>query len=126
MSHNVFVYGTLRAGLSNWSAILAPLLGEAGTTTPAFTMRTLGRFPMVQRGGQTAITGEVMAVSQRQLAAMDELERHPAWYCREEITIQLHRGAETTAWIYLLPQDAHAEAPIIVSGNWAQYVRRQV
>jgi len=126
MSHTVFVYGTLRTGLPNWSAMLAPVQGELGITQPEFTMRTLGRFPMVQRGGETAVTGEVMAVSGSQLAAIDELERHPAWYCREEITVQLHQGGAVTAWIYMLPPGTHPDAPIIESGNWVQHLRRQV
>ena len=121
MTTLVFVYGTLRAGGSHWRRLLSPLKGSNGSTAAEFTMRSHGHYPSIHRGGLTSIRGEVMAVHADQLTALDQLEGHPDWYYREEITISLDHGGTLLAWVYLMPPDAHVDLKIIASGDWAAH-----
>ncbi|MDP7071042.1 MAG: gamma-glutamylcyclotransferase family protein [Phycisphaerales bacterium] len=113
----VFVYGTLRTGGANWRAHLAPDVGRPAVTEAAFTMRSLGRFPVVEAGGVTAIAGEVFDVSDETLASLDRLEGHPGWYERIEIEVRC-AGEVSRAWIYLMPPGTHGESPVLPSGDW--------
>ena len=117
MAH-IFVYGTLRQGGLHWQTYLAPSVGAAAATQAAFTMRSLGRFPVVEAVGNTSITGEVFVVSDETLAAIDRLEGHPDWYERVEIDVMCCSQARQ-AWIYLMTPGTHDDAPIIASGDWS-------
>ncbi len=118
MAHHVFVYGTLKRGFANdWFLERARLLGEARTEA-RYTMRSLGEFPGVIEGGETAITGEVYEVSDEQLARIDQLEGHPDFYRRQMITVS---GIRVLA--YLLPinyfESAQVDFPVIENGVWS-------
>ena len=55
----------------------------------------------------TVITGDLYQVNDEELHALDSLEGHPRWYCREEVNIKVKTGdkyVSTTAWIYLMPE----------------------
>ncbi len=116
MTH-IFVYGTLRSGGANWRAHLAPARGDAAVTDAAYTMRSLGRFPIVEAGGADAIVGEVFEVDDAALASLDRLEGHPGWYQRVEIDVRCG-GAVRRVWMYLMPPGRHDAHPIIHDGDW--------
>lgn len=81
----VFVYGTLRRGEPNHHLLDARMLLRAGRTEPRFTLVSLGAFPAMIDGGETAVVGEVYDVDAVTLAALDRLEGHPRFYRRRPI-----------------------------------------
>ena len=114
--HRVFVYGTLLDGEPNHRLLAtAAFVGEA-RTEPAFLLVSLGAFPAMVTGGQTAVTGEVYEVSDETLAALDRLEGHPHFYERRQI--RLADGVEVLA--YLLDEEQARGRPTITSGDWRQ------
>lgn len=110
----VFVYGTLLAGEPNHRYLKHARLIAEGVTRPGFTLYDLGAFPGLVRGGRHAVPGEVYEVDEPTLAAMDQLEGHPDFYCRSAITLTTGISVET----YLLTEPQVAGRPIIVSGSW--------
>ncbi len=121
--HHVFVYGTLRTGQRNWQALLSPQRGTSATTASCYTMRCVGNrssggYPILECGGSTTICGEVFEVDDTTLRAVDQLEGHPDWYCREEVTVRLLDGHDARAWIYLMPEGQYPEAEVVESGDW--------
>jgi gamma-glutamylcyclotransferase (GGCT)/AIG2-like uncharacterized protein YtfP len=56
------------------------------------------------------IVGEVYEVDEDTLDALDALEGHPDWYCREKVETPWKK-----AWVYLMPEDgrypSEAEVP---------------
>jgi gamma-glutamylcyclotransferase (GGCT)/AIG2-like uncharacterized protein YtfP len=117
----VFVYGTLLAGESNHRVLRgARLLGPA-RTPPVFAMFSLGHFPGVVRGGETAIEGEVYEVDAATLAGLDQLEGHPRFYRRTPLRLDEHGEVET----YLLtPAQVEGCLPI-PSGSWRGHRRER-
>lgn len=102
----VFVYGTLKAGHGNHDYYLsgndgASYLGRCYITGD-YRMYTNGAFPMVVKGTDTdadlPIVGEVYSVDEETLHALDALEGHPDWYCREKVNTPWKK-----AWIYVMP-----------------------
>ena len=110
----VFVYGTLLVGERNHRHLTgARLVGEA-RTKPAFWLHDLGPFPALVAGGEHAVLGEVYAVDEAVLAALDRLEDHPRLYRRTSIVLANRSSVET----YLLTPKQVAGHPIIDSGSW--------
>ena len=117
-THYVFVYGTLKRGQHN-HRLLAGRARYVATvqTAPAFTMRSLGGFPGVVRGGSTAISGEIYMVDDATLEDLDRLEGHPDFYERQKIQI-----GSVIVQAYILPEDffdGREHRPVIQSGVWA-------
>ena len=110
----VFVYGTLRRGEPNHHLLDARMLLRAGRTEPRFTLVSLGAFPAMIDGGETAVVGEVYDVDAVTLAALDRLEGHPRFYRRQPI--RLADGDEVLA--YLLSPEQVRGQPRIPSGDW--------
>ena len=121
MTHFVFVYGSLKMGLSNHRLLRGSRFIDFAKTDPEYTMISFGHFPAVMRGGTTAIHGEVYEVDDETLARLDQLEGHPHFYRREQIIIA---GIKLTT--YLLPDDYFTRQgrrggiwePNVPSGNW--------
>jgi gamma-glutamylaminecyclotransferase len=65
-------------------------------------------------GGKDAISGEVYAVDEATLAAVDRLEDHPRFYRRASVVLADGAHVET----YLLTPEQVAGHPIISSGSW--------
>ncbi len=60
------------------------------------------------------IHGEVYSVDDDTLAILDQLERHPDWYCRGEVEIILNDGVDKIlAWLYFNP---YPDGEIVESG----------
>ena len=109
----IFTYGTLMAGQPNHRLLLrAKRIGPA-RTQPRFDLVDLGPFPGMVTGGSTAVTGEVYAVDQETLAALDRLEGHPRFYQRR--TIRLANGQWIAAYIY--PQRPPG-CPLVPGCDW--------
>ncbi|KAH7731127.1 gamma-glutamylaminecyclotransferase B-like isoform 1 [Aphelenchoides avenae] len=96
----VFVYGTLKQGEPNDHVMINP---ETGKQRFVGVARTLGKFPLIVASKYNRIQGEVYAVDDQKLVALDELEAHPIFYRREEHDVQLDDGSKLRVWIYLMP-----------------------
>lgn len=107
--HKVFVYGTLRRGHGNHILLRqAHFLGEWISKDSDYFMCGRGvPFLSLKPGHQGArVLGEMYEVTDEQLERLDQLEGHPAWYCRKEHAFVPHGGpseAVFTAWVYLVP-----------------------
>ena len=124
MKTKVFVYGSLLPGLGNHGVIASSETLGAATTEPIYTMVSLGAFPAIVEGGETAIHGEVYEVDSDTLAALDRLEGHPRFYKRMLIWLA---GGESSAYTYLLPPERIADRHLleVPSGNWYEHLREQ-
>lgn len=119
----VFVYGTLKEGHGNHAWYLA---GNAGAEklgrcyiSGDYRMYSNGAFPIVTKGDDPSrvshIVGEVYSVDEDTLDALDALEGHPEWYCREKVETPWKK-----AWVYLMPHsDRYPEEGRVASGCWS-------
>lgn len=116
MKEKVFVYGTLRKGLS-WNHLLSTskFLGEAKTKNKyALYAETI---PYVIEDKEVSqIAGEVYEVDNETLQKLDQLEGHPNWYRRKEIEIMLNNSL-ILAWIYFYPK---IQGRLILSGDYKE------
>ena len=109
----VFVYGTLRRGQPNHGWLEgAPCLGEC-RTAPRYPLVDLGPYPMLGRGGRTAVLGEVYAINRRLLARLDVLEDYPRDYHRALIATPWGR-----AWVYLRQRPPAGRR--LSGGDWCE------
>jgi gamma-glutamylaminecyclotransferase len=114
----VFVYGTLLRGYGNHRLLeqgRALFLGRA-RTAPQYTLVSLGPFPGLIAEGATAVHGELYAVDDETLAALDRLEGHPRFYARKRVEIA--GRDEDEVWGYFLPAEEYGHHPVIDSGDW--------
>lgn len=117
----IFVYGTLMEGFGNNGLLARSEFVTEAVTQPVFTMISLGGFPGVLAGGDTAIKGEVFLVTSIEtLNNLDRLEGHPSWYCRTPITVQTPDGGELSVetYIYL---NGDRDNRVVESGSWREY-----
>ena len=127
MSRPLFAYGTLRRGFGNHAAHLAgvPYLGAARTADPmALHVRADG-IPMLARiPARHHVVGELYAVDDATLAAIDALEGHPTWYRREPVVVVRVDGGRAgevlTAWAYLVERP---DGRIATTGDYAEAAR---
>jgi gamma-glutamylcyclotransferase (GGCT)/AIG2-like uncharacterized protein YtfP len=109
--HRVFVYGTLKRGHGNWQRFMqdAVFLGKAESVDKAYKMFGHGipfliRIGLKKKQVRHAV-GELYEVDDETLAALDQLEGHPRYYCREEQLFVIPSEGEgaipTLAWVYL-------------------------
>jgi gamma-glutamylcyclotransferase (GGCT)/AIG2-like uncharacterized protein YtfP len=116
--HKVLVYGTLKKGFGNHRLLEnAEYLGPA-KTTPEYTMLSTGGFPAVIKQGETAITGELYAVTDEEFARLDSLEGYPRMYTRDQIQLD---GREERPWIYIW--NMHHDLPVVPTGVWEKQRR---
>ena len=116
----LFVYGTLRPGESQaWRLGDSQPLGPA-TTTPEYTLIDLGPYPAMAPGGHQAVVGDLVSVSARTLADLDEFEG--ALYHRAEITLS---GRDTRALAYLVTPSFASGRPAVASSDWTTRARRK-
>jgi gamma-glutamylcyclotransferase (GGCT)/AIG2-like uncharacterized protein YtfP len=94
--HRVFVYGTLRRGEANHDRIAGALrLGPARAV--GFSLLDMGPYPGM-RPGSGVVFGELYAVDDRHLEALDDFEGHPHLFKRSTIT--LADGSKAEAWLW--------------------------
>ncbi len=111
----VFVYGTMLPGEAWHAALSGAVRVGPARTLPAFELLDLGPFPALVSGGATPVEGEVYAVDDSLLGALDALEGHPEFYRRTPI--QLEDGREAFAYL-LSPQRRLASMVPIAAGSW--------
>ena len=112
--HIIFVYGSLRKGKPQHALLSdARFLGEA-MTRPVFTLVDTGAWPAATLTGQTAIAGEVYAVSAKRLAALDAYEQHPFLFRRSRVVLADNR--EAWMWVYISEINPHWR--LLESGYW--------
>ncbi|KAG7391547.1 hypothetical protein PHYPSEUDO_004617 [Phytophthora pseudosyringae] len=118
----VFVYGTLKTGLYNYTAYLQPaialgkaaLLGAARTTMEDFhlVLDDEAFYPCLYRAPQNEggyrVVGEIYSVDDDTLAALDVLEEvDDDLYARDEIDVDLvdgeRKGETVSCQVYLMP-----------------------
>ncbi|WP_373975300.1 gamma-glutamylcyclotransferase [Chitinibacter sp. SCUT-21] len=99
----LFVYGTLKRGLSNhhW-------LGEAQYVAEAQTQNDFAlytiEYPFLSKEPALyPVHGELYRLSWDELTHVDVLEQHPDDYCRELIDVVLDNGQVLRAWAYFHP-----------------------
>ena len=115
----VFVYGTLLLGESNSYLMKNAEFDGVAITKPEYELVDMKWYPAAVQGGKTMIWGEVYLVDSHLLAAIDKLEGHPNFYCRQQV--QLADGS--FAHLYRFVRDVARELPVIASGNWRKRER---
>lgn len=111
---HLFVYGTLRQGEANHHHLAAAGFLGFAHTQPTFDLVDLGGYPGMIPGGCTQVAGELYAVGEATVVALDALEEHPHYYQRTEI----HLADSRAVSCYLFPRALAAGAPLIPSGDW--------
>uniref|UniRef100_A0A914VZE8 Gamma-glutamylcyclotransferase family protein n=1 Tax=Plectus sambesii TaxID=2011161 RepID=A0A914VZE8_9BILA len=110
--HLVFVYGTLKAGEPNHSVMADEATGRAefmgtGTMMKKYPLVIGSRynipFLLAHEGVGNNVQGEVYAVDDEKMKALDILEAYPRFYTRTQEPILLATGDTVVAWTYLLP-----------------------
>lgn len=110
LPHLVFVYGSLKRGQSNfWLMATAEFIARARTAEQAFRLLDLTAFPALIRTdeGPLSIVGELFAIDDNTLAAVDRLEDNGNLYQREPITVtetdDPMRQHEAWTYLYIRP-----------------------
>ncbi len=113
----VFVYGTLKRGGSNhyWLA-QAIYMGEGVTSERYALYQGADPWPlMVENEACYPVQGELYAVTQNELALLDELEECPQLYVRKQIAVLTAADEVIRAWAYFSVQ---AEGDWLAGGRW--------
>ena len=126
----LFVYGSLLSGLHNHSYFLGrdkgeqvQLLGE-WTTPPEYTMVAMGSFPGVLVDGNTAIKGELYAVSEAVYGAIEGLEGYPTFYTRSPLRTPLG-AAELYVLVDTESRDYRNRYKRVEDGDWRRFYRER-
>lgn len=111
---DVFVYGTLKRGLSNhhW---LAGARDQGDRRLNGARLYDLGPFPMAVATAEGHVQGELYTIPSRTLAALDHLEGVPRLYQR----CQLSLSNGDLAWVYLGRAEQVRYSPLIADGLWS-------
>ena len=124
----VFVYGTLmRAGANH--AVLARLgcsfVARARTLEPRVLV-DLGPYPALlparherSPAPTTCVEGELWAIEETALHALDAFEGCPELYRRDRIALVTADGEEVEAFVYALARRPPAHARVIATGRYA-------
>ncbi len=112
----MFVYGSLKRGFRHHDQMVgARFLGEARTAA-RYTLVLAGEYPALVDGGTTAVAGEVFAVDDRHLTALDAFEEVPELYVRGELELA---GGERV-FAYFLPAERARDLAVIADGSWRE------
>jgi len=117
----IFTYGTLLRGELNHALLAGSRLVGPARTEPRFELVSLGPYPSMIVGGETAVVGEIYEVNLETLAALDRLECCPDLYRR--VPIRLEDGGEVLA--YLMERAQVAGMPRIPGGDWRRRPRTE-
>jgi gamma-glutamylcyclotransferase (GGCT)/AIG2-like uncharacterized protein YtfP len=113
------VYGTLMRGEPAHDRLRAALyLGEF-RTKPGYRLLDLGDFPGLVEGGADAVLGELYAIDERTLAALDAFEDVPRSYTRTTLELP----GIGVAFVYLLTPTLAADARPLGAWSWRRRPR---
>lgn len=125
---HVFVYGSLKRGLGNYSLLEyndAEFVGFDTISGP-LTMVSFGGFPAVCHDssvrGVNTIFGQTFRIPAPGLLALDALEGHPRWYRREQFQTDEHNRK---AWIYLQPESEITRHEAVPENMWRMAMDEQ-
>lgn len=117
--NRIFVYGTLKSGMPNHSLITDDKKSKLVFDNAIIRGRmfSLGQYPAICPDHWGYSNGEVWEVSDETLAILDQLEGHPNFYTRHEVT--LVDSEKWKVWAYLMSkaQLPKYAVPMPV-GNW--------
>lgn len=127
----VFVYGSLRKGLSNDINNMAELLGAEieflGVDTIEAEMYSLTYFPAISfkegSDNNVQVLGEVYEVKTKaedMLETLDVLEGYPSFYNRKEIDTEFGK-----AWVYFIEKPLSTSV-LLDTGNWMEYIETKL
>ncbi|MCH9035559.1 MAG: gamma-glutamylcyclotransferase [Planctomycetes bacterium] len=118
---NVFVYGTLMPGESNYRQIEDFVIDYKPGAIDGVLV-DLGAYPALVPG-EGIVKGIMLRVKQEALEITDRIEGYHAdrdrcLYVREEVAVRFEDGRETVAWTYLFANSAGiADCPRLVVGE---------
>ena len=112
----IFVYGTLKHGLSNAAQLEGAIFERAAVTANGYVLYMVSGYPAMSRSNAGVVHGELYTVTADQLRHLDEFEGVPEWYQRE--VIELADG--TRAEAYVLTTERVGEAPQIAGGRFRE------
>ena len=128
--HRIFVFGTLQAGHRNFHVNRGARVGDHVVTAQPHPLYLIGRYRLpwlLNRPGEgMPVVGQLYAVDETTLAAMDVLERldDPLWYQRRRIRVRPQDAApgvaEHEAWVYF-GSEAGFAGQAVHAGPLAQY-----
>lgn len=96
----IFTYGTLMKGQSNHNHYLSDNQFVSNGTIEGFEMYDLGWYPGIVPGNGT-VYGEVYAVSDDELRAIDRLEGEGSLYIKTDVNVVLDSGKTIVAGAYV-------------------------
>jgi gamma-glutamylcyclotransferase (GGCT)/AIG2-like uncharacterized protein YtfP len=79
----IFVYGTLKRGLSNAAQLDGAVFERTAITTDGYALHMVSGYPAMSRSETGVVHGELYTVSEEHLRRLDEFEGVPEWYQRE-------------------------------------------
>ena len=101
-TNHVFVYGTLKQGYGNHRILSSSKLIGPGKTTEGQYIMLDGGYPMVLKGGQFNVKGELYEIdSPVTLRNLDWLEGVPNLYTRETVHVRLDNGDVVESYMYI-------------------------
>jgi len=115
---NVFVYGTLMPGESNYRQIEDFVIDYKPGTIDGVLV-DLGAYPALVPG-EGYVKGIMLRVKQEALEITDRIEgyhrdRDRCLYLREEVAVRFEDGQEAVAWTYLFANSSDiADRPLLV------------
>ena len=117
----VFVYGTLKRGLSNHGWLRGQTFVGEARTVPRYRIFDLGGYPgmvLADEGEGGAIEGEVWAVDEEGLRGLDRLEGvAEGEYAFEQVRLEgTWEGEAVKGYLYLRPLKGCPE----VKGRWVE------
>lgn len=120
----LFVYGTLRtpngfdtADTRNYPRVVREVLSSQPAQLRDARLLSFIQYPGIEPGNGT-VSGELFELTPAGLEICDEIESHPDFFTRSEVTVSTTAGDQETAWVYWSPVALRESGVLIESGDW--------
>ena len=120
----LFVYGTLRtpiggvpADTRNYPRVANEVLASQPAQLRDARLLSFIQYPGIEPGEGT-VSGELFELTPEGLEICDEIESHPEFFTRTEVTVWTSDGTGHTAWVYWAPTALRESGEPIESGDW--------